>query len=277
MWAAEHFYEILGTRFRVASEDPEPARALELLLANFRVAGRGARTANTFCLVGGKEEDEKGLGRDLYRDASRLMGEETWGPLVNRVLQEINRRAVGGYGQFAAHAGVVGMADRTVALVAGSGGGKSTLTAACLLAGFDYGSDEALCLRYEDATVEPYPKPLGLSEWSRKTLAIAGVDGFDDEAPVTADMLGAGTLSERRDLTDVVLLRTVEEASPQLEQLPRSRAVAELLEHSFNHFKNPAGAFKLVDRVARNVNVWTLTYSSPLAGAGHLRAWIESH
>ncbi len=276
MWVADQFYEILGTRFRVVFEDPTPAEYLGTMLAPFLLSERGARTVNTFCLAGGLEQDERGLGRDLYWDMRWLAWDETWQPLVNRVLQEINRRAVGGYQEFAAHAGVVGMADKVLALVAESGGGKSTLTAACLQAGFGYGSDESLCLRYHDAAVEIYPRPLGLSRWSREVLSIGHGTGFEGEAPVSAAALGAENLPGGRQLTDVVLLNVVEDSAPVLETLPRSRAIAELLAHSFNHFKNPAGAFDLVNRVARNVDVWKLTFSDPAAAAAELRASVET-
>ena len=103
--------------------------------------------------------------------------------------------------RLAIHAGVVAIGDSTIAFPSVSGNGKTTLTAACLLSGFSYISDEALVLD-DNGSVIPYPKPLALSKWSCETLGIA-VER--EETLVTAADLGAVVEQGGTQVTDIVV------------------------------------------------------------------------
>src|SRR5512136_1043844 len=93
----------------------------------------------------------------------------------------------------AVHAGVVASAGAVVAFPGESGAGKSTITAACLVAGFDYVSDEALCIDVADGRVVAYPKPIALasSGWAMIGATDRAATGIDDgeEVYVSADQL----------------------------------------------------------------------------------------
>lgn len=189
-----------------------------------------------------------------------------------RTSADINRLSVDGYQGFAAHAGVAALGDRVLAMPAVSGAGKTNMTAACVASGWDYVSDEALCIEYGDAAVTAYPKPLALSSWSAAAVGLArtiehaeALDFNDgDEVLVTAADLGGGIAQSPLRLTDIVRLEREPGSSASFRPLHRADAVPLLLGLSFNHYRSPAKAFALVTGLARECQVWSLTYSHPL-------------
>jgi hypothetical protein len=146
-----------------------------------------------------------------------------------------------------------------------SGAGKTTLVAACVRGGWTYVSDEALCVSRETGRVTPYPKPLALSAWSSTAVgAPAGVVSAGENL-VTAHELGGGVLDEPRELTDVVRLRRSAGRPAGLEPMHAAESVSALLEMSFNHFRDAAQSFELVNALAQRCRSWQLTYSDPRA------------
>lgn len=167
------------------------------------------------------------------------------------------------------HSGVASRDRRIVALPAESGHGKTTLTASLVRSGFDFISDEALVFE-DDGTVLPYPKPFALTPWSANQV---DVPVGDEEVLVTAADLG-GRTGHPGPLTDLVLSE-YGHTPAVIEQLPRSEAVAALIRYSFNHFKDPARAFKIATEVAREVTVWRLDYNDPIEAATMLSDAVD--
>ena len=148
------------------------------------------------------------------------------------------------------HAGVVAYDEGIVAFPGRSGAGKSTLTSACLQRGFDYVSDEGLCLDYDLATVRPYPRPIGLSSWSVAAMGGGGVEAGDDLLVSAADLGSRATPEAAADLrvAHVVLLDRRPDVPAALHEAERREAIETLLTMSFNHYKRPADALALVAR-----------------------------
>lgn len=261
MWVSDQCYELLGTRFRVQSQDRDTAHEVDRLLQQFRVPGIAARGANTYSIV--KDGDFR-----LLRDCSRRTS-GSQASLVNNLVADLNRQAVGSYSGFASHAGVVGHGDRTLAFIGDSGSGKSTLVAACLTIGFTYGSDEALCLDYQSSAVVPYPKPIALDARAFGLLAIPAPTRYEgsSEAPITATDLDADLLGQGRKLTDLVIHIRQEGVSPVLEPIPASDGMAALLSRSFNHYVAPAAAFRISAEIASSAKSWSLAYDNPIEAA----------
>jgi hypothetical protein len=209
---------------------------------------------------------------------------------TTRVLAVLNATALAGTGCLAVHAGVVARGGRAVAFPAGSGQGKSTLTAACLRAGLAYVSDEALCLDWRDGGVLPYPRPIELSAWSRATVGLPGGIGGPGDALVTAAELNAEPARPPLVLDHVVLphrhagtggdaetagagVRTGTEVD--LEPVPRQQAAAALLTRSFNHWRDPARAFELVHQVVSGTQVWRLRLGDPTRAAALIGGLLD--
>lgn len=200
-------------------------------------------------------------GHTLYLGCYRRASDQA-GDLLPSLVALVNQSAIGQLSEFAVHASVVAYGDRIVAFPALSGGGKTTLAAASVLAGAEYISDEALVLD-DDGGVIPYPKPMALSSWSCEVLGLPGNDG---ETLVLPDGLGGKTHADTSALTDLVLAEYGHD-STILEPLARSQAMTSLISLSFNHYKDPERAFRIASEVARRVNVWKLAYDDPLEAA----------
>lgn len=186
--------------------------------------------------------------------------------VVNGLLAELNRLAIGGLESLAVHAAVVGIGDEVMAFPAASGVGKSTMTAACLRSGFDYWSDEALILSPE-GRVKPYPRPIALSERSRRLLGLK-TEG-EGEMPMTAADLGASLATGSGSLRHLVSL-TRRPGPPNLVSRPRRLAVRAILDHAFNHYRQPEESFRLAVLAAGGCSHWELGYGDPLEAARYL-------
>jgi hypothetical protein len=250
---------VLGTPLQVIAP-PEVTELLAELLNPFLTSSDAAPTM-TFELA--KTAGEYRLIRDVGPVATRPSLNE----LIDLFLAELNGAAIDAYDQLAIHAGVVRLRDRTIAFPAESGRGKTTLTAACLDRGFTYISDEALCIRLDDLSVDPYPRPLALSNWSRVALGLDPNLG-GNSLPLTAAALGASVESAGPPLTDVVLPTFGDSGdAPRLVATSRSDVMARLLELSFNHYKFGREAFRVASELARRTRAWQLSYGEPRRAA----------
>ena len=190
------------------------------------------------------------------------------------VLAEINTTALAEADLFAVHAGAVARGDRVVAMPAVSGTGKSTLTAACLRAGLDYVSDEALCLDWDTGLVSPYPRPIALSPWSAAAVGLPAPADEVAEMLLTAQDLGAVTATPPLTAAHVVLLERGD-GGPRLEPVSRGDAVAELLRRAFTSWRRPERAFALVHEVVGRAGTWRLTLGDPTASAKAISGLLE--
>jgi hypothetical protein len=204
----------------------------------------------------------------LYRDCNYVAAHNDQDVIILRALAELNRAAVAATPHFAVHAGVVGTQDDVFVIAADSGGGKSTLTAAMLQHGLQYGSDEALCLD-DEALIMTYPKPISLDRWSWNALGLTPGDTLAEEVPFTVDDLEADLLIDGRVPTHL-LIPSFTDGSPSITPLPASAVVANLLQLSFNHYQNGARAFNLSTRLATTMRAWRVEVGNPIETAKHI-------
>ena len=172
------------------------------------------------------------------------------------------------------HAGVVATANRAIALPAVSGAGKSTLVAACLLAGFEYLSDEALHVGPGGHAV-PYPRPLGLSDDSAARLSVAdrGVSAGDERLIAPEDL---GVVAKEPALVrHVVALDRRAGSTASLERMTEADTVHLLLTHSFNHYLAPQEAMAAAARIAAGAGAWRLSYGEAVEAAGLLSSLAQ--
>jgi hypothetical protein len=248
----------------VVTQDASLADRVDAVLRDFETTSRPARAANIIQVTGGPEEPYR-----LHRGCHRVVSHHDDHFLLPDIVGLINQAAIAGVKWFAAHAAAVATDDRVVAFPAVSGQGKTTLAAAAVLDGFAYVTDEALVLD-DTGDVVPYPKPLALSAWSCEKL---GLEPEGSERLFTASELGGTVVEATGPLTDLVVARYGAE-SPGIRRLPSSQAMAELIEKSFNHYKDPERAFRLSAEVARSVRVWGLDYDNPIQAIELLRGSI---
>jgi hypothetical protein len=260
-------YEVLGLTITVRCDDPDRMAGIRSLLDRFPAATNASFTYELMQVNG---------THVLRRNQVVIGTSPSWTTITDVLLTDINALAIDTFQGLAVHAGVVAFNQNVIAFPAESGAGKSTLTAACLSAGFDYVSDEALCVGWPAGEIVCYPKPLSLSRASLALLDLPDANGNDVDGKllVSSATLGARRFSSDLHLSDIVL--PVRSGGPtRLLPLPRSEGLAALLRMSFNHYKRPRAAFELATKLVSNCHVWQLEYSLP-GPAAELLATIAS-
>jgi hypothetical protein len=135
------------------------------------------------------------------------------------------------------HAGVVASDHRALILPGGSGAGKTTLVAALVAAGADYGSDEFAAVD-RDGRVHAYPRPLAFRS------------GTAGETRIAPDALGARVLSGPLPVGAVLFTTFVPGAVVSLRPLPVSEVALGLLQHAPGARDNPAKTIAILGAVA---------------------------
>jgi len=235
---------------------PEMVRHLDGLFA----LDSGGETATGWLCAAPVEDEWR-----LSSSTGEVMTARSWSEAVEVVAAMLNALALDQCKAFAVHAGVVARAGRVVAYPATSGTGKSTLTAALLMQGWDYVSDEALVVDERTRLVRPYARPLALHAWTLARLGLPAASPDLIERLVLPDELGARAVTASLPLTDVVLLQR----GPALSLLParRGTVAAALLAQSFNHYRDPIASFRLVTELTPRLHVWDLTVGDPVEAA----------
>jgi hypothetical protein len=255
-------YVLLGTAVAIEARGQAVARRVDALLGPF-VAGPGP-VERTYWL------SSASTGRWCLQGDDGTAREDDAGTVEGVLLAALNLLVVGGYRGFAAHAGVVAADGRVVCFPAASGVGKSTLTAACARIGFDYVSDEALCIDPANRGVVPYPRPVSLSPDSCALLGLGTRRSSGVEVTLSLDQLGARPATGALELAHVVQLERCTGA-PRLEARDRIVAVTTLLSMAFNHYRRPEESIELVTSLARDACTWHLTYGDAAEAALLLR------
>lgn len=259
-------YDILGTRFRVICDAPSIGSRLESLLEPFSALNGSHHAAEVSFSVG--KAADGGVWLRTEPDNLWTGPEEV---LLGRLIGELNSLALERSPHLAVHCGVVAVRGGAVAFPARSGGGKSTLTAACIQAGFAYVSDEALCLDRTTGGVVPYPKPLSLTSAALRRLGLERRNHGGDQELLHAKDLGGSVVEGQPRLAHVVM---IERSSTKVELVPlsRSEAIASIIGFSFNHYKDPVGSFRVTVEAGRGCAAWRLFYDDPVEAAALLRS-----
>lgn len=276
---------VLGADVLVRCDEPT-ARMLRHLFAPFVQVADAPTTGRPATLtapvldgttpLGSADGPTPGLAGGSVGGSAAGSASSLAGGSVGTLAAEVNALALADAGCLAVHAGAVAVGGSVVAFPAASGAGKTTLTAACLLAGLAYVSDEALCLDWHDGTITAYPRPLALSPWSMAALGLADptvpigiADPVAGETLVSPADLGAEIAAVPLRLAHLVLLDEPGGA-PGLRPESRSAGVAELLRRSFTHWHRPERAFELAHEVLADASVWRLSPSTPAHDAAAL-------
>jgi hypothetical protein len=201
-----------------------------------------------------------------------------WRPLAAEVLRLLNMAALDHRRTLTCHGAAVQSGDRVAILPGDSGLGKSTMSAACLQSGLTYVTDEALA--FDDSAsshpLTPYPRPLGLSSTSARSLGLgpAGVEHGGEAWYVGSQLGTVASTRQSAPVTDIVLLHRRPGAAT-LAQGSRPVAAELLMRQSFNHYKDPRSAFLTVTAVVQRSLVWTLGYAEAAEAAPLLRDCLD--
>jgi hypothetical protein len=257
----------LDTPLAISVENPRLDGAIDRLLADF--AAPPGPSAIRYSLS--TDDTDVSVHRE---GGARHRGAEAGA--LSWLLTDVNREVLNRYRGYAVHAGAVAADGVAICFPGPSGLGKSTLAAACLLAGLDYVSDEALCVGGPGLLITPYPRPLTLSPHSLELLdlSIPGGEAPPDrdtgaEHCLSAACLGGRSVDGPIPLGHIVHLERAV-GPPSLEPLDRAASVPLLVSLSFNLYKRPESNLELVAAMARRTSSWRLRYHDPLHAAALL-------
>ena len=171
------------------------------------------------------------------------------------------------------HAAVVTRAGVTAAIPGQSGAGKTTLAVALLHRGWRYVTDEALALEWDTGRLVSYPRPLAVSEWSRRTLGLdataPGVVRSGSETWFPAAAVGA--VSEQAPpAPTLIVLPTRGDDGLRLDRPHRAEALAALVQRGFTLHRDPARGLEVLGALCRASAVVRLTYADPRRAADAL-------
>lgn len=215
-----------------------------------------------------------GTGPWKVSSRAHTAGASTFGEALANACAAVNLNCVAHTPLLAFHCAVVAHGDRTVAVPGASGLGKTTLTAALLMDGWDYVSDEALALDRASGDLVGYPRPLALSHASARLLGIdpVGAGVHTHEGPVVrAAQLGASIARRPAPVTDVVLLSP---GAAQSTAAPphRGEALAELFRRGFTVHEDPTAALRSLAEMLRGARIVALSRDEPTAMVRALEA-----
>lgn len=137
------------------------------------------------------------------------------------------------------HAGVVAWKGRAIVIPGPSRNGKSTLVKAFLRAGADYLSDE-FAVFDGGGKLHPFPRPISLR--TRRELKIH----------VTAEQLGAATVSDPLPLGMVIATRYCRSARWKPRAASRGQAILSLLANSMSGQRAPKSNFEILRAATHN-------------------------
>jgi hypothetical protein len=149
------------------------------------------------------------------------------------------------------HAAALTRGERAVALVAPSGGGKSTLAWALLHHGFGYASDELAPVDLQALAVHPYPRALLLKAapppaYPCRTTGPATSRGLH----VTAEEVPAEVCDKPLPLAAVLFLRHAPGATPAARPVTPAEAAARLYANALNPLAHPGDGLEGAIRIA---------------------------
>ena len=164
------------------------------------------------------------------------------------------------------HAGaVVSPSGAGVLLPAESGSGKTSLTAALVIAGFGYLSDEAAAIDPVSRRLFPYAKPLhlkaGVLDHFEPAVALSReiiVGAWDVQ--VRPDDLRPGCVAGPCHPAFVVVPRYSKGAATDLRQMSYAQAVTELGRNAWNLHLYGRRAMELLVELGRKVTAWELVF-----------------
>jgi hypothetical protein len=169
------------------------------------------------------------------------------------------------------HAAVLEHRGVCVILPGDPGAGKSTLTAALMLAGWRLLSDELTVIDRDDGRVQPLARPVSL-----KNRSIEVIRSFDPQAVFgeTAHDTHKGTVAHLRPTREsivrmsdpgrpahIVFPRWQEGAETCLAARPKANAFMHLANHAFNYSLLGRLGFDLCAQLVDSCGVWDFNYS----------------
>lgn len=263
-------FRALDFVFSVSATDPPLQDAVDHVYDACRVSGDAT---TQFTLLERGTDTTKIV---VFQNDERLVTTSDEALALAYLIWQINQRAVAVSGaRLLLHAAAASRGDRAVLLPAPSGGGKSTLVAGLVAAGFEYLTDDVCAVDGNGSCALPYPKPIAIAASAVHKLfdrpgapVITGARNrfVGDDAFLSAADLGGTVASGAVPAKLVVVPDYRAGATTRLEPLSRAEAAVLLAEQSFNFNDLGAPGLFAIGELVRGCTCHRLTYSDLAAG-----------
>ncbi len=260
-WLLDETYRLDGFGFRVRSDMPEAPEALDRLLGPIRCPGPVDAEYSLAVEPRGAAPYALYFGDRMIQVA----GSGAW--MFDRVMADVTERALFGNTKVVAvHSGAVSLGGVGVLLPATAGSGKSTLTCALVIDGFDLLSDEAALIDPVDGTVRPFLRPIALERPSFDVLP-----GILERLPdayrsfrsgrvyLGPDDLRTGCVGPPSAVAHIVFPRYEAGARTALVPVGRAEALAEMTTGCFNRRAFGPRSVEILARVVRGATCHRLS------------------
>ena len=260
-WALDEGFRVLAYAFRIRTSSPVCAELVLRAVGSCRSSDI-PDDAPTFHLEDGDEISRLSL------DENVLLKNAKAGHAFARLVWHIMNNAVGeARDVLVVHAGVVVAPDgNAVVLPAASGGGKTTLTAALVRAGFDFLSDEMMAIDPASLRALPVPRSLFVKPGTFEALGLEPPNVseaarllLDGTWPVTPDDLRPGSLGGPAPVRTIIAPTYRAGSETRIERVSRAAGLSDLATQAFNleMFGGPAG-IELLAEVVRSATCYRL-------------------
>ena len=235
-----------------------------------RLRRRGVARPLTMYELTSSDQGDGSFG--LFRDGSLAACVPATYGLIDALVSDVTLLALARSEQIAIHAGVASRAGRAVLLPAPPDSGKSTLTAALVMRGWSFLSDEVAALD-EDGRVHPFPRPLVLEPGAMGALRARKRDLCPEWEPsarrnyVTCDDLRASSLGAASDVAAIVMPRFIPGATADLRPASRAQTLKLLTEQCFNLPRFGSVGFRSLGRLVERVDCFRLDFGDVFAAA----------
>jgi len=275
--AAAYDVALGGTIVRVEADDPEALRILAFVFAPMALA-TAVHPSTTFRLG----EVTPGI-LAVYRDDVMVYRSRSKSTVVaiflERILEYLMAVCRGG---MLLHAAALARDGKALILAGKSGAGKTTLATWLTCHGFDYVSDELLCVDTQAMSLTGFGRPLHIKELGQALFAeVIARDGGSAvmESPIGVHLsparLGARVESSARPCA-LVLPSYGAAARFDLRPLSKAQAVAQLMGCLVNAREQPQHGLPAVLDLVQTVPVFAMSYSDVDQAGPRLQAMLES-
>lgn len=255
-------YRALGHSFEVEADEPSLASSLSATLGDLSHAGPAEH-----CYRFTTADRADATMFELTRDGEALGG--PWPPAVaaTALVTDLNRQAAASRPHhLLLHAAALSWAGRGLVLPAPPGGGKTTLAAGLIAAGFAYLTDEVVAIDPATLEIEPYPKPLSVGAGAVPVLRHLAILGGSWVWPapgepwlVAADTFGSWAAGGPCRAHLLVFPSYSEGATTALTPLGRAEALVEVAANSFNFVDHGSAWLPVLRRLVLECSCWRLT------------------
>jgi len=239
-WVLDETFVVLGHGFRIRTSSSFAADLLLRMFADCR--DRAVAPTSTYELD--LSPDPERPSSWLVRDGSPLFRNADEASIVARLGWEVMNEAVSGARDlFTVHAGsVVAPNGGAVVLPAASGGGKTTMVAGLVRAGFSYLSDEMAAFDPATGLTVPVPRALSIKPGTFEALSLPAPRWMSERAasllggvwPIRADDLRKGSGGDAAPLRFVIAPLYRRGQPTELLPITRAAGLAEMIHNAFN-------------------------------------------